>query len=68
MLRSIFETGASVGEFSPHLDVPLIASTITGTINHIVFNQAYYREVNDLKKMPERKFTASSGVNFLRAG
>ncbi len=58
LLKSIFEAGAAVGEFTVDLDVALISNTITGTINQIVFNQSYYRQVNDLLKMPEKKFTA----------
>lgn len=57
LLKSIFEAGAAAGEFNPDIDVSLVTSTLTGTINHIVFNQAYYREVNALEKMPEKKFT-----------
>lgn len=56
LLKSIFEAGALAGEFNPDIDVSLVTSTLTGTINHIVFNQVYYREVNDLHKMPEEKF------------
>jgi AcrR family transcriptional regulator len=58
LLKSIFEAGAAAGEFNPDIDVSLITSTFTGTINHIVFNQAYYREVNDLQRMPGKKFEA----------
>lgn len=58
LLKSIFEAGATAGEFNPNIDVSLVTSTLTGSINHIVFNQTYYRDVNDLKKMPEKKFVA----------
>ena len=58
LLKTIFDAGAAVGEFKHDVDVSLITSTFTGTINHIVFNQAYYREVNDLKKMSKEKFDA----------
>lgn len=58
LLKSVFEAGAAAGEFNPDIDVSLITSTFTGTINHIVFNQAYYREVNDLKKLADEKFEA----------
>ncbi len=57
LLKSIFEAGSAAGEFAPDIDVAMVASTLTGTINYIVFNQGYYREVSDLRKMPEKKFT-----------
>jgi len=57
-LNAIFQQGASKGEGVKDLDVAMITSTLIGTLTHIVFNQSYYREVNDLKKMPEKKFVA----------
>lgn len=56
LLTSIFSAGAQTGEFNPEIDISMVTSTLTGTINHIVFNQGYYREVNSLNKMPEDKF------------
>lgn len=55
-LTSIFQQGAANGDTAKDLDVAMIISTLVGTLTHIVFNQSYYREVNNLKKMPEKKF------------
>lgn len=56
LLKSIFESGSAACEFGPDLDVAMVISTLMGSINYIVFNQGYYRDVSDLKKMPEKKF------------
>jgi AcrR family transcriptional regulator len=56
ILSTIFKQSAREGDKESEPDVAMIISTLVGTITHIVFNQSYYREVNNLKKMPENKF------------
>jgi AcrR family transcriptional regulator len=56
ILSTIFKHSAREGDKESEPDVAMIISTLVGTITHIVFNQSYYREVNNLKKMPENKF------------
>lgn len=56
LLTALFTEGATTGEFNPDIDISMLTSTLTGTINHIVFNQNYYREVNNMQKMAESKF------------
>jgi AcrR family transcriptional regulator len=58
ILTAIFKQGAVNGEIQENPNVAMIVSTLVGTTTHIVFNHSYYREVNNLKKMPEGKFVA----------
>jgi AcrR family transcriptional regulator len=58
-LKAMFDTGAANCTFQEEIDISFLTSTLSGTINHIVLNQKFYRQVNNLEGMPEKEFLKS---------
>jgi AcrR family transcriptional regulator len=56
LVKQIISEGQKKGEFKKNIDVPLMMATLIGTTSHLVTTQHYYRELNDLKAMPDEKF------------
>ncbi|MFB9864625.1 TetR/AcrR family transcriptional regulator [Rufibacter immobilis] len=55
-VQTIIRAGQANGVFRKKLDVPLLMSTISGTVNHYILNQAYFRKMNQLQDLPEAEF------------
>lgn len=55
-LTSMFKSSLDNGDLVKDPDFAMITSTLVGTLTHIVFNPSYYRDVYNLKRMPEKKF------------
>ena len=56
LIGRLIHDGQKKGEFKKHIDVPLLMATMIGTANNMVTTQHYYREINNLKDMPDEEF------------
>jgi AcrR family transcriptional regulator len=56
LIRRLIQEGQKKGEFKKNIDISLMMSTMIGTANHLLTTQHYYRELNNLKEMPEEEF------------
>ena len=56
LINEIIIDGQKKGAFKKNVDVILLMSTMVGTVIHGLINQPFYREYNELKKMPAKEF------------
>ncbi|XZF14802.1 TetR family transcriptional regulator [Chitinophagaceae bacterium MMS25-I14] len=56
VVRQIIQEGQKKGVFKKNIDIPFMLMTLFGTANHLITTQHFYREVNDLKDMPDEDF------------
>ena len=56
LVRQIIEDGQKDGSFVKNVDVPLLMTTMFGTCNQLVTTQHYYKEINNMKDVPEEVF------------
>jgi AcrR family transcriptional regulator len=56
LVRQIIQEGQKSGDFHKNIDIPLLMSTLVGTVSHIVATQHFYRELNNLQDMPDDQF------------
>lgn len=56
VIKRLVAEGQKKGEFRKNIDVHLLMTTMIGTTNHLFTSQYYYKELNNLKDMPEAEF------------
>jgi AcrR family transcriptional regulator len=56
LIKQLIHEGQKKGEFKKNIDVPLMMSTLIGTISYIVTTQHYYRDINNLQSFTEEEF------------
>ena len=56
LVKQIISEGQKTGEFSKHIDVPMLMTTLIGTAGHLMATQHMYREINNLQEMPDEQF------------
>jgi AcrR family transcriptional regulator len=56
LVKQLIQQGQKKGVFVKNIDIPLLMTTLTGTISQLITTQHYYREMNDLQSMPEEEF------------
>lgn len=56
LINKLITDGQKKGAFKKNVDVVFLMSTMTGTVMQVLINQPFYREFNDLKKMPVKEF------------
>jgi AcrR family transcriptional regulator len=56
LISKLIHEGQKKKEFKKNIDIPLMMATLIGTANNIVATQYYYREVNNLRSMPDEEF------------
>jgi AcrR family transcriptional regulator len=56
LINKLINDGQKKGVFKKNVDVVLLMSTMLGTVIQVLINQPFYRDFNNLKKMPAKKF------------
>lgn len=56
LINQLISDGQKKGAFKKNIDVILLMSTLVGTVIQALINYPFYREYNDLKKMPAKEF------------
>lgn len=56
LIKEIIQEGQKGGSFTKNIDIPILMSTLIGSISHAVTTQHFYREINNLQDMPEEQF------------
>lgn len=56
LINELIVDGQKKGAFKKNVDVILLLSTMMGTVIQVLINRPFYREYNDLKKMPVNEF------------
>lgn len=56
LLNTIIKDGEEQGHFKKNIDTALLLFIISGTVNNMLINQDYYRNVNHLEAMTEQQF------------
>mgnify|MGYP003502837527 FL=1 len=56
LVKELIQEGQKNGDFVKNIDIPILMSTLIGTISHMVTTQHFYREINNLRDMPEEQF------------
>lgn len=56
LINKLIIDGQKKGVFKKNADVILLMSTMIGTVIQVLINQPFYREFNNLKKMPAKEF------------
>lgn len=56
LVKQLIQEGQKTGEFAKNIDVPILMTTLIGTVSHLIGTQHYYREINNLQEMPDEQF------------
>lgn len=56
VINELIKDGQKKGVFKKKIDVVLLLSTMVGTVIQMLVSQAYYRDYNNLKDMPDVEF------------
>ncbi len=56
LVKQLIQEGQKSGDFVKNIDVPLLMTTLVGTVSHMVTTQHYYKEINNLQAMPDEQF------------
>lgn len=56
MIQLLIKEGQKKGEFKKNIDIPIMMSTLVGTISHLITTQHYYREINNLQSLTDEEF------------
>jgi AcrR family transcriptional regulator len=57
LIKQLVKVGQRKGEFIKNIDIPLMMSTLLGTINHVLSSQHYYRETEHLQDLTPDQFS-----------
>jgi len=52
--------------FKKDIDIVMLLTTMTGTVNNMLVNKEYYREYNNQKKMSNAVFETQLSTNLRR--
>jgi len=56
LVKQLIQEGQKSGDFVKNIDVPLLMTTLVGTVSHMVTTQHSYKEINNLQAMPDEQF------------
>ena len=56
LVKQLVHEGQKTGVFVKHIDIPLLMTTLIGTVSHMVTTQHFYKELNNLQNMPDDQF------------
>ena len=56
LINELIIDGQKKGAFKKNVDVILLMSTLVGTVIQVLINCPFYREYNDMKKIPAKEF------------
>lgn len=56
MVKQLIHEGQKSGDFVKNIDIPLLMTTLVGTVSHMVTTQHFYKEINNLQAMPDDQF------------
>lgn len=56
MVTELVQQGQQSGDFKKDTDIPVMMSTLIGTVSQMITTQHYYREMNGYESMPDEDF------------
>jgi AcrR family transcriptional regulator len=56
LVKQLIQQGQKKGVFVKSVDIPLLMTTMTGTISQLITTEHYYREMNDLQSLSEEEY------------
>jgi AcrR family transcriptional regulator len=56
LIKEVIEDGQKRKMFKKDIDIVMLLTTMTGTVNNMLVNKDYYREFNNQKKLPNAVF------------
>jgi AcrR family transcriptional regulator len=56
LVKQLIHEGQKAGDFVKNVDIPLLMTTLVGTVSHMVTTQHSYKEINNLQAMPDDQF------------
>lgn len=56
LVKQLIHEGQKTGDFVKNIDIPLLMTTLVGTVSHMVTTQHSYKEINNLQAMPDDQF------------
>lgn len=56
LVKQLIQQGQKKGVFVKNIDIPLLMTTMTGTISQLITTEHYYREMNDLQSIPDEEY------------
>lgn len=56
LVKQLIQEGQKSGDFVKNIDIPLLMTTLVGTVSHMITTQHFYKEINNLQAMPDEQF------------
>lgn len=56
LIKKLINEGQKKGEFKKNIDIPLMMTTMIGTVSNLVTTKHYYRSLNNLQHLSEEEF------------
>jgi AcrR family transcriptional regulator len=56
LVKQLIQEGQKSGAFNKNIDIPMLMTTLVGTVSHMVTTQHFYRDINNLQDMPNEQF------------
>jgi AcrR family transcriptional regulator len=56
LVKQLIQEGQKTGDFVKNIDIPLLMTTLVGTVSHMITTQHSYKEINNLQAMPDDQF------------
>jgi AcrR family transcriptional regulator len=56
LIARLIHEGQRKGEFRKQIDIPLMMTTMIGTVNNLITTKHYYRELNNLQSLSDAEF------------
>jgi YsiA-like protein, C-terminal region len=56
LVKKLIQQGQKAGVFQKNIDIPLLMSTLLGTVSYLINTQHYYKEINNLQSLSEAQF------------
>ena len=56
LVKQLIHEGQKSGDFIKNIDIPLLMTTLVGTVSHMITTQHFYKEINNLQAMPDDQF------------
>jgi AcrR family transcriptional regulator len=56
LIKKLINEGQKNGEFKKNIDVVMMMITLIGTLSQLTTTQHFYREINNMKDMPDAEF------------
>ncbi|MGC4100603.1 TetR family transcriptional regulator [Ferruginibacter sp.] len=56
LVKQLIAEGQKSGDFVKNVDIPLLMTTLVGTVSHLVTTQHFYKELNNLQSLTDEQF------------